>query len=93
MRKVVVPAKVCGECGSVLINEKYEDFCDHCKEKITREYPLRITVFFEGHKTDTQDYQFCSWICLFDWLKNMTLNKKMINFLNIDHLGGSAFTF
>ena len=93
MRKVTTPAKVCNECGHILIHEKYDEFCDRCKEKVTRKYPLKITVFFEDSSSDTYTPRFCSWGCLFDWLQNMTLNKKMINFLNIDHLGGSAFTF
>jgi len=56
-------------------------------------HPLRITVFFECGSMDTQDYRFCSWYCLFDWLKNIPLNKKAINFLNIDHIGGMEFSF
>ena len=93
MRKVTTPAKVCKECGHILIHEKYDDFCDHCKEKVTREYPLRITVFFEGRSVDTTDPKFCSWKCLLSWLKEFPLNKKMVSFVNIDHLGGSAFSF
>lgn len=93
MRKVTTPAKVCNECGHILIHEKYDEFCDCCMEKVTREYPLRITVFWKNHSSDTADQKFCSWKCLFEWLQNTTLNKKMISFMNIDHLGGSAFTF
>ena len=94
MRKITTPAKICKECGHILIREKYEVFCDQCKGKVTREYPLRITVFWVDYKPgEAQDVQLCSWKCLFEWLQEFPLNKKRVSFVNIDHLGGSDRSF
>ena len=93
MRKVTKPSKVCIECGSTLIHEEYDNFCDHCKEKISDEqYDLQITVFWEK-RDDASHYEFCCWTCVFDWLKNIPVNKKMINFITLPYLSGSKTTF
>lgn len=93
MRKVTKPAKICGECGSTLISEAYDNFCDYCKEKISEEqYDLQITVFWE-EGSDAQHYEFCSWTCVFDWLQNMSLNKKRISFITLPYISGSKSSF
>ena len=93
MRKVTTPAKVCNECGHILIHEKYDEFCDHCKEKIPDEQGrLQITVFWEN-RDDASSYKFCSWDCVFDWLKNIPVNKKMISFITLPYISGSKTTF
>lgn len=92
MRKVTTPNKICGDCGSILIHEKYENFCDHCQDKITED-PLQLTVFWENSNTDADSYEFCSWLCVLDWLKNTTLNKKMMTFISLPYLGGGGKDF
>ena len=94
MRKVTTPATVCKDCGSILKHEECEYFCDLCKLKIVREYPLRISVFWEDYEPGGSDtIEFCSWKCLFKWLDAFPLNKKLVHFINIDDLGGSEFNF
>ena len=92
MRKITTPQKVCNDCGSVLIPEQYEDFCDFCQEKITKN-PLDLTVFWESYDSDTQHYEFCSWRCTIGWLKNNTLNKKKMSFISLPDLGGCDVEF
>ena len=88
MRKVVKAKKVCGECGSTLINEEYDNFCDWCKEKIPKDnYDLRTDIFWEGDG-HVDHYEFCTWRCVFGWFKNMTLNKDMINFITLPYVSG-----
>ena len=89
MRKVTVSAKVCPECGSVLIPEQDEAFCDYCKEKIPNGKDYRLTVFWEGSETSADDFEFCSWVCVFKWLKETTLNKKTIHFMNLPYISNS----
>ena len=67
--------KVCKECGDRELIKDEEYGCDTCKTNIDylsgskeREY-MEITVFHYGDKTDR--YQFCSWACMFEKLKNI----------------------
>lgn len=85
MRKVTKPAKVCDKCGSQLTPEKYDEFCDYCKEKITKEIHLQITTFFKGHD-NTRNDEFCSWKCVFAWLKNLPYNKERIQFIALPYI-------
>lgn len=91
MRKVTTPAKVCSECGSTLIHEKYDEFCDHCKEKTDPDYYLDSTIF--GDDGDTRHHKFCSWVCYVEWLRNPPFNKKTVNFITLPFLGGSSKNF
>jgi len=84
MRKVTKPAKVCDKCGSRLTPEEYDEFCDHCKEKISKEVHLEVTTHFNGDEW-RHDY-FCSWKCVFAWLKNLPYDKERIQFMNLPYI-------
>ena len=92
MHKTIDPGKVCEHCGSTLIHPKEAWFCDHCQEKIDDTQYLDSTVFWQND-SDTNRQEFCSWSCFMDWIRNLTLNKKMINFITLPYLGGSAKDF
>ena len=84
MRKVTKPAKVCDKCGSQLIPEETEEFCDYCKEKISKEFHLEITTHFTGD--NWKDDYFCSWKCVFAWLKNFPYNKERVEFITLPYI-------
>jgi len=92
MKKTIDAGKVCECCGATLVRPTEVSFCDYCKEKIDEDSYMDSTVFFEGHG-NTQRYEFCSWQCWMDWIRTLTLNKKMINFITPPYLGGSAKDF
>lgn len=85
MRKVTKPAKVCNKCGSQLTTEEYDEFCDYCKDKISKEIHLEISTCFEGDNNWRHDC-FCSWKCVFTWLKNFPYEKERIQFMNLPHI-------
>ena len=93
MNRMTTPAKVCPDCGSVLIAEKYDTFCDKCKDKIIDGDGMhRVVVFWKsGDNADT--YEMCSWDCVIEWLREMKLNKRKISFITLPYISGSAHGF
>lgn len=68
MRRQVEPDKICDKCSTILVHGKEEIFCDVCKEKLERKYPLRITIFFKKD-IPTDKIDCCSWKCVAKYLK------------------------
>lgn len=87
----MVRKKVCPSCGTTLTQEKYQLYCDNCKTMIDQEkfYPLKITVFHNTTIDDpehVEDFEFCSWKCVREWLiKNLTKIKKL-DFINLPYI-------
>jgi len=86
MRKKIKPDKICPKCGTRLKFGEEAVFCDVCKERVTSEYPLRITVFWEDGDKPTSDVECCSWKCVKKFLKNFPYNKKQVNFINFPYI-------
>lgn len=93
MNRVTTPAKVCHECGHTLIAEKYDTFCDKCKDKILDDINIhRVMVFWESDD-NADTYEMCSWDCVMEWLREMKLNKGKISFIALPYISGSAHGF
>jgi hypothetical protein len=93
MRKQVDAGKVCEHCGSMLIRPKEDFFCDKCQNKIQDNVHLSTTIFFDDDRYTNTDYQFDSWKCLFEFLKDMKIDKKDIRFISMPILSGSGRDF
>ena len=85
MRKIVKNAVNCEHCGSQLKNSEEDFFCDECKLKITRDYPIQITVAFEGGDNHNR-IEVCSVVCARSWIKRFPLNKELVWYVNLDSL-------
>ena len=76
----------CSKCGGYIKEVSPKQYgCDFCSKRIEisdrkeKSSPyLQATIFY--HK-DTKDIIFCSWKCLFSYLKK--LEKKGINFFSL----------
>jgi hypothetical protein len=60
--------------------------CDCCK-KVIKEWPneqrrLDMTVWHKRDDSDTRHYHFCSWKCVFDFIKTV----KCEYFISLPHL-------
>lgn len=86
MRKVVDAGKVCECCGAVLVHPKEEEFCDYCKEKIPKGVQLHIGIFWKDMDHRDRDLIFCSWGCVFDWLRDFPYNQKMMDFITLPYI-------
>ena len=85
MRKVTKGAEHCDKCGSQLVGETQEWFCDKCKQKIKDKLKYKLTVFwkndFNGNHTTSLD--FCSLNCTRQWLLNFPYNIERIEFISL----------
>lgn len=92
MRKKIEGDTICDKCGTILQCGKEEIFCDHCKKKLTQEYPLRITVFWKGTNDERPDnlevesVELCSWSCVIDFLRNFPWNKKRVESVTLPYI-------
>jgi len=88
MRKTIDAGKVCEHCGSVTEYPKEAVFCDGCKVKIPNDVNYRLTLFWKDADSgmNTDDFEFCSWICLFRWLRTFKLNKQGVNFVTLPYI-------
>lgn len=86
MRKVVDAGKVCECCGAVLVYPKEEEFCDFCKEKIAGDVHLTIDVFFKDRGSHGPGIAFCSWGCVFNWLRNFPYNQTEVDFITLPYI-------
>ena len=84
--------KRCSKCGGYIREVHPEQYgCDFCSKRIEisdrkgKSSPyLRATIFYHKDGKDTKDIIFCSWKCLFIYLKK--LEKKGINFVSLPSL-------
>ena len=82
----------CSKCGAYIKEISPEQYgCDFCSKRIEisdrkgKSSPyLRATIFYHEDKRDTKDIIFCSWKCLFSYLKK--LEKKGIYFIALPSL-------
>lgn len=86
MRKVIDAGKVCECCGAILVHPKEEEFCDFCKGKIAEGVNLRSDVFFKDGGSHSPSIAFCSWGCVFDWLRNFPWNQDRVNFVTLPYI-------
>lgn len=94
MRKITKPPKICEHCGAVLIPAVEVSFCDRCMEKIPENVYLRVIVFWKDSGAGSaEDHEFCSWRCVFNWLRNFPYNKDRVSFITLPYIGGSGMIF
>jgi hypothetical protein len=81
----------CG-CGQKQISSEVYG-CDVCKKEINSHFPydenrdyLEITIFYKSER-DSERFQFCSWKCVFSFLKNLqNSTNEDVYFLNLPHV-------
>lgn len=81
MKKIV--GKKCEKCGH--IKTKTNCFCDSCKKEIDydgwnnwkhKDYlELTLREEWEYEHDEFETRQFCSWTCLFNWIKTNDINR------------------
>lgn len=88
MRRTVNMGKVCEHCGSTIEYPKEACFCDQCKKKIPGDVNYKIDLFRKAG--ESYGYEFCSWECVFKWLKGFHLNKNEVNFITLPYISDDA---
>ena len=83
----------CSKCGGYIKELKPAEYgCDFCKKRIkvsgdnndASDIHLRATIFYHRKRGETKDLIFCSWKCLFSYLKYLTLGEKeLIDFISL----------
>jgi len=80
----------CSKCGGYIKELKpAEHGCDFCKKLIlvgdkNSDPHLKSTIFYHNSSRETKDIIFCSWKCLFSYLKYLTLGEKeLIDFISL----------
>jgi len=85
MRKMVKPEVKCKQCKATIKQQETAVFCDYCNKLIGLErYYLDITVFKVND--ETEHVEFCSWKCVFAWLKKNKSKMKNWNFISLPYI-------
>jgi hypothetical protein len=83
----------CEKCGAgkkLVKNEVYG--CDNCKKEVSSPYDnvrtyLEVTVFYKDAEEETRHFHFCSWECVFKFVKRIQKTKHKSNyFLNLPYI-------
>lgn len=90
MRKIVKEAEYCPTCKQMTLSPEDDYFCDNCKKRIRRKYPLTLTVYMRIELTrtcepedDNPSHEFCSWKCVREFLSNLPYEKEKVWFINL----------
>ena len=81
--------KTCKECGHQKLISDEEYGCDNCKKKINleeHEEYLSLTIFHHSSSATPKACHFCSWVCVFEKLKNLRTDSFItLPFLSFDN--------
>lgn len=85
MRKVTKAAVVCDKCGSELKSEECNHFCDNCKMMANKE-TFDVEIYWKYENKDVEHFEFCSLICMREWLLKFPYNKEEVKFVTLPYI-------
>lgn len=90
--KILTKSQTCEKCGHVITESNVETTCDECGKTVINDNSdsIETTVFYLKDNDDhTKKYDFCSWSCLFNWLRttyrHKILNDPSFNFITLPY--------
>jgi hypothetical protein len=85
MRKITKPAVVCDKCGSELIPERHDHFCDNCEMKTSKD-TLNVEIYWKDGNRDAETLEFCCLKCVREWLLSFPYNKEEVQFVVLPYI-------